>query len=401
MTAPVVVVGIPPAGLDALDARGRAAIGEATLLCGATRHLEAVPQHGEERVAIGDVEAAVERLRRRAPGERVVVLASGDPLLFGIGATLIRSLGRDAVTVIPAVSSVQEAFARAGLAWESARVLSAHGRELEPVVAQTLATTTAAILCGPGNPPERVARALLDAGIEDCRAVVAEWLGGAVERVVDSRLSAVAEGSFDPLSVVVVDRETAAVPVAEFGRHEARFAHAGGMITGGEARAVVLARLRPAGASVIWDVGAGSGSIGIEAAGLAPGARVFAVERDPAQLEHLRSNAATLGGGAVSVVAGAAPVALEALPDPDRVVVGGHGGRLGEILGVVHSRLRPGGTVVCSFATLDGVLVARVSLGDWNPEVVQLSVARGAAAGRSLRLAAEDPVFIVSAGPAA
>src|SRR5207245_771041 len=183
-------------------------------------------------------------------------------------------LGRDAVTVIPAVSSVQEAFARAGLAWESARVLSAHGRELEPVVAQTLATTTAAILCGPGNPPERVARALLDAGIEDCRAVAA--------------------------------------------------------------------------------------------AGLAPGARVFAVERDPAQLEHLRSNAATLGGGAVSVVAGAAPVALEALPDPDRVVVGGHGGRLGEILGVVHSRLRPGGTVVCSFAAVERPLVARALVGRWN-----------------------------------
>jgi precorrin-6Y C5,15-methyltransferase (decarboxylating) len=397
---PVVVVGVPVAGLVALDERGREAVADATLLCGGRRHLDEVPPHGEERVEIGDVGACVERLRHRRREELAVVLATGDPLLFGIGATLVRELGHDQVTVIPAVSAVQEVFARARLPWHGCRLLSAHGRDPAPALAAALAGPAAAILCDDRNPPQRLARALLEAGMEDCRAVVGERLGGPVERVVDTTLSAVAAGSWNGHSVLVLDRGDAPAAAAvrgEFGRPEGRFSHSGGMITRGEVRAVVLARLHPAGASVIWDVGAGSGSIGIEALGLAPAARLWAVERDPDQIVHLRANAAALAPGRVEVVEGGAPEALGGLPDPDRVVVGGHGGRLGEILGCVRARLRPGGRLVGSFATLDAVLIARAALGDWTPEVSQLSVARAVAAGRGLRLRAEDPVFVVSA----
>jgi precorrin-6Y C5,15-methyltransferase (decarboxylating) len=400
-TQPVVVVGVPVAGTADLDERGRAALAAATVLCGGRRHLDEVPSHGEERVEIGDVGACVDRLRRRRHDELVVVLASGDPLLFGIGATLVRELGAAEVTVIPAVSSMQEVFARARLPWHGCRLLSAHGRDPGPALDAALTSGAAAILCDPGNPPERLAAALLAAGMEDCRAVVGERLGGPVERVVDTTLAAVAAGSWDGHSVLLLDR--GGVPVAPpaaaavFGRSEAEFAHAGGMITRGEVRAVVLARLRPAGAAVIWDVGAASGSIGIEAVGLTAAARLWAVERDPDQLVHLRANAAVLAPGRVEVVEGEAPEALAGLPAPDRVVVGGHGGRLGEILGAVRARMRPGGRVVCSFATLDAVLVARAALGDWSPEVTQVSVARGVPAGRGLRLRAEDPVLVVSA----
>lgn len=393
---PVVVVGVPVEGVRAIDARGKAALAEATLVCGGRRHLEEVAPHGEERLDIGDVGACVERLRRRGADERVVVLATGDPLLYGIGATLIRSLGREEVSVIPATSSVQEAFARAGVPWEEAVVLSAHGRPIGPVVARARTAPVVAVLCGPDAPPETVARALLDGGIADCRAVVAERLGGPVERVVEGRLRDVAAGRFDPMAVLVLERGAEAATASPFGRPEEEFAHAGGMITRAEVRAVVLAWLHPAAASVVWDVGAGSGSIGIEAAGLAPGAGIFAVERDPGQLVHLRENVARLAPG-VTVVAGEAPEALAGLPDPDAVVVGGHGGRLGEILGVVRDRLRPGGRVVGSFATLDAVLVARACLGDWDVRVSQIAVSRGVPAGRGIRLRAEDPVFVVGA----
>ena len=400
-TAPViVVVGVPPSGMDEVDPRGRAAIDTATLLCGAQRHLDDVAPHGEERIVVGDVDACVERLRTRGAGEQAVVLATGDPLCFGMGATLVRRLGREQVTVIPATSSVQVAFARAGVPWDDARILSAHGRPLAPVIPHALDAQVSAIFCGPDNPPQRVAQALIDNGMEDCRCVVAERLGGPVERVVDARLGGVAGGHFDPMSVVILDRDPAAattVPLRDFGRPEADYSHARGMITRAEVRAVGLSLLRPSGASVIWDVGAGSGSIGIEAAGLAPGARVYAVERDAEQLTHLRANVASHGRGAVTVVEGDAPEALAALPDPDRVIVGGHGGRLGEVLGVVRQRLRPGGRVVAHFATLDGVLIARATLGGWTPQVTSLNVARGVDAGKSLRLQAEDPVFLVSA----
>lgn len=400
-TAPVVVVvGIPPGGIEGVDPRGRAAIDTASLLCGARRHLDDVPSHGEERLVIGDVDACVERLRQRGPKEQAVVLATGDPLCFGIGVTLVRALGRHQVTIVPAVSSVQAAFARAGVPWDDARILSAHGRELAPVVPHALDARASAILCGPDAPPQRVAAALLDGGMEDCRCIVAEQLGGPVERVVDATLSAIARGSFDALSVVVLDRDPAAVRLArpgDFGRPEMAYSHARGMITRAEVRAVGLSLLRPGGASVIWDVGAGSGSIGIEAVGLAPSARLYAVERDEEQLTHLRANVAAHGHDAVEVIAGEAPEALAPLPDPDRIIVGGHGGRLGEILGVVRARMRPGGCVVAHFATLDGVLIARATLGGWSPQVTALNVARGVDAGRSLRLAAEDPVFLVSA----
>lgn len=402
-TAPVVVVvvGVPPSGIDAVDPRGRAAVDTATLLCGAQRHLDEVPPHGEERMVIGDVDACIARLRNRGDGEQAVVLATGDPLCFGIGATLIRALGREQVTVVPATSSVQVAFARAGVPWDDARILSAHGRPLQPVVPHALDARVSAILCGPDNPPQRVAAALVEGGMEDCRCVVAEQLGGPVERVVEGTLSEIARGHFDPLSVVVLERDEQAMQrgaqLRDFGRPEADYSHARGMITRAEVRAVGLALLRPSGAQVIWDVGAGSGSIGIEAGGLAPGARVYAVERDEEQLTHLRANVASHGHGAVEVVAGDAPEALRDLPDPDRVVVGGHGGRLGEILGVVRQRLQPGGRVVCHFATLDGVLIARATLGGWSPQTACISASRGAEAGKSLRLRAEDPVFLVSA----
>jgi precorrin-6B C5,15-methyltransferase / cobalt-precorrin-6B C5,C15-methyltransferase len=400
---PVVVVGVPTEGVSGLDARGRAAVGEATLLCGGRRHLDEVPGHGEERLEIGDVAAVVDRLRGRDAAERAVVLASCDPLLFGIGATLVRELGRDELSVVPAVSAVQEAFANARVPWHEARILTAHGRDPGPAVGGALSVRVAAVLCGPASPPQRIASLLLAAGMEDCRAVVAERIGGPVERFVDTTLGGVAASEFDPLSVLVVEREPSAVAApaggARFGRPEADFSHARGMVTGAEVRAVVLSRLAPADAAVIWDVGAGSGSIGLEAAGLAPRARVLAVERDGEQLSHLRANVDRLGAGRVEVVAGEAPEALAGLPDPDRVILGGHGGRLGEILGCVRDRLRPGGRLVCSFATLDGVLVARAALSGWSPEVVQLGVARGVAAGRSLRLRAEDPVFVVTAAP--
>ncbi len=246
---PVVVVGVPVAGVVGLDERGREAVADATLLCGGRRHLDEVPPHGEERVEIGDVGACVERLRRRGD-ELAVVLATGDPLLFGIGATLVRELGAAEVTVIPAVSAIQEVFARARIPWHDCRLVSAHGRDPGPALDAARAGS-AAILCDPANRPERLAAALLAAGVEDCRAVVGERLGGPVERVVDTTLSAVAAGSWDGHSVLLVDRGEGAAAVdgaaGVFGRPETEFAHSGGMITRGEVRAVVLARLRPAG----------------------------------------------------------------------------------------------------------------------------------------------------------
>jgi precorrin-6Y C5,15-methyltransferase (decarboxylating) len=200
-------------------------------------------------------------------------------------------------------------------------------------------------------------------------------------------LDALAGGRFDPLSVVLF---TAPGPVAAagraWGRPESEFAHRNGMITKAEVRAVVLGKLALLPAGILWDVGAGSGSVSSESAALAPGLRIYAVERRSEDIPMLRAN---LAGREATVVEGVAPEALESLPDPDRVFVGGGGL---EVLEAVLHRLRPGGVAVATYASPGRAAEAAARLGN----MVQVSVSRAVPIGRdgAVRLAAENPVFV-------
>lgn len=399
------VVGLGEGGADTLGAEARAAVEAATFLAGSPRHLAFFSDHRAERFVIqGNLAELLERLRSGRTGGHPVVLASGDPLLYGIGSYLARHLGRQAVRILPAVSGVQLAFARLGEPWHDARILSAHGRDLLPVVREALAAAKVAILTDPVNTPARVAAALAGAGMEgDCRAFVGENLGGPGERLYEGTLQEAAGWhEAGPRSVLVLLRDPARVRGRRlhFGCSEELFAHQDGLITKAEARAVILARLALREGAVVWDVGAGSGAVAIEAAGLIGWGRVFAVERDPRQLVHLRANAARSGYLHLVVVEGEAPTALAGLPAPEAVFVGGHGGRLGEILQVVSTRLAPGGRVVLAAATLESVGAGTQALAAaglaW--EMVQLWAARGRALpGGGTRLEASNPVFVITA----
>jgi precorrin-6Y C5,15-methyltransferase (decarboxylating) len=223
---------------------------------------------------------------------------------------------------------------------------------------------------------------------------VASHLGQVDECVHATDLDGLAAGRFDPLSVVVLVAPHAAVaggPSLAWGRPDESFAHEAGMITKAEVRAVALGKLGVPRAGVLWDVGAGSGSVAVEAARLAPGLRVFAVERDAASCERIKANAS---GTAVVVVTGEAPAALDALPAPDRAFVGGGGPA---VLDAVCARLRPGGRVVATSTILEHATLAAARLGS----IVQIAVSRGVPIGPNgaLRLAAENPIF-VAWGPA-
>ena len=206
-------------------------------------------------------------------------------------------------------------------------------------------------------------------------------------------LAELAGGSWDPMSVVVLldGAGVAPAPVLSWGAAEESFARRDGMVTKAEVRAVVLAKLDLPRAGVVWDVGAGSGSVAVECATLAPGLRVVAVERRPDDAERIRANASARAG-AVEVVEGSAPDALAGLPDPDRAFVGGGGL---EVLDAVVARLRPGGTAVATYAAVDRAVAAHRRLGN----LVQLSVARGRELAGGLRLAAENPVFVAWGRP--
>src|SRR5262249_37488844 len=249
------------------------------------------------------------------------------------------------------------------------------------------------------NTPATIATALLDAGHPDCAAHVFEHLGGAAERHTACRLAELPGQAFAALNVLVLLRPDAIQRArAGFGLPESCYAHRGGQITKAEVRAVSLSKLRLFPGAIVWDVGAGCGSVSVEAAGLSVGGRVYAVERDPVQLALLEENVAR-AATAVVVVPGDAPRALAGLPDPDGVFLGGSGGQLAALLACATNRLRPGGRVVSNFATLEhlGEALRYLRGRGWTCETVQLTVARGSEVAGLTRLAALHPVFILAA----
>jgi precorrin-6B C5,15-methyltransferase / cobalt-precorrin-6B C5,C15-methyltransferase len=415
-TATVTVIGcdghpLPPAATQALAA--------ASAVAGARRHLAAVPLPPEaDRIPLRRLDPALDAICAH-PGP-VAVLASGDPGFFGIVRAL-RARGV-APAVVPAVSSVALAFARLGLDWDDALVLSAHGRDAGPVTAAALAHPKAAILTGP---PEAATGALRSALRNAGRTIyVAERLGTPDERVRDLTADPAAEVT-DPHVLISLaaptdpanplDPANPANPIgpkshtsttsttaprwlaghsgapATWALPETAFEHRNSMITKSEVRALALARLGPGPGRTIWDVGAGSGSVAVECARF--GAWAVAVEADPAQCDRIRQNAAR-HGVLLQVVAGRAPAALEGLPAPDAIFAGGGDD---EVLRAAVQAGNPG-RVVVALASVDRVRPASdllTSLG-YTTEGTQLQASRlSPLPGGSLRLAALNPVFVL------
>lgn len=368
----------------------REALASAAVITGDARHLSALPEDfpGRRSMAPPSVAGWLEQIDQiSTAGESVCAVASGDPGFFGLGRIASARFG-SSLRVFPAPSSVSLAFAAAGVSWDDAVVVSAHGRPLDHAVAAVAAHAKVAVLVSPDNPPQSIATALADFGCPPRRMVVASNLGEAEERIWEGDISSLAGEFFDGLSVVVAlapDPKTVG-PGISWGLAESCFEHRSGMITKAEVRAVALGKLGLPAAGVMWDVGAGSGSVAFECASLAPGTRIFAVERRREDVERMRVNLATT---AVEVVSGEAPESLRSLPDPDRVFLGGGGI---PVLNEVLTRLRPGGTVVATFASFGRAADAAQRLGN----VVQVSVSRGVPSGAdgSFRLEAENPVFV-------
>ncbi|MFI6206801.1 precorrin-6y C5,15-methyltransferase (decarboxylating) subunit CbiE [Streptomyces sp. NPDC051041] len=376
----------------------------AELVVGGRRHLDAVRlPAGAQRVVLGALAPALDTVAEYVAKERpVVVLASGDPGFFGIVRALAERFGTDRLDVRPGVSSVAAAFARAGLPWDDAVVVSAHGRELRTAVNVCRAHPKVAVLTGPGAGPAELGAALTG----HARVlVVAAALGSGrerLERVTPAEAAARDWGA--AVSVVLCLDEaralgparTVAGPAAHpagWALAEDAFAHRDSMITKFEVRALALARLGPRPGDLVWDVGAGSGSVAVECARL--GAAVTAVEKAPDGVGRIRANAAAHGVD-VHVVHGTAPAALAGLDDPDAVFVGGGGAELPAVVAACARRARR--TVVVALAALDRVPAARAALAGagFDCDGVLLQSSRLAPLpGDVTRLAAANPVFLL------
>ncbi|MFF3163021.1 precorrin-6y C5,15-methyltransferase (decarboxylating) subunit CbiE [Streptomyces sp. NPDC003273] len=376
----------------------------AALVVGGRRHLDAVDlPEGAGRIVLGPLAPALDAIGECVDrGLPVVVLASGDPGFFGIVRALAERFGPGRLDVRPGVSSVAAAFARLGLPWDDAVVVSAHGRDLRTAVNACRAHPKVAVLTGPGAGPAELGAALGGGRV----LVVASALGDPererVERVTPAEAAARDWGTAVSVVLCLDEARTlgavrtvagAGARPAGWALDEGEFAHRDSMITKFEVRALALARLGPRLGDLVWDVGAGSGSVAVECARL--GAAAVAVERTADGAGRIRANAAAHGVD-VEVVHGAAPDALDGLDDPDAVFVGGGGRELPDIVGACARRARR--TVVVALAALDRVPAARAALtgAGLRCDGVLLQSSRLAPLpGDVTRLAAANPVFLL------
>ncbi|MBD0743657.1 precorrin-6y C5,15-methyltransferase (decarboxylating) subunit CbiE [Streptomyces sp. CBMA152] len=383
-----------------------AALAEATLVTGAARHLDAAELPPDARqLVLGPLAPALDIIaKHREEGGRVVVLASGDPGFFGIVRSLAERFGPEALDVRPGVASVAAAFARLGLPWDDALVVSAHGRDLRTAANVCRAHPKTAVLTGPGAGPAELG-AELARRAPDRLLVVASALGDPErERLVRVTPAQAAAREWDAVSVIVcLDEEKALSPVRtvaggratpeRWALDESAFAHRDSMITKAEVRALALARIGPRIGDLVWDIGAGSGSVAVECARF--GAAVVAVEKTAEGCEHVRANA-TAHGVDVRVVHGAAPTVLSDLTDPDAVFIGGGGRELPAIVTTCARRARR--SVVVALAALDRVPAVRAALtgaGLVTDGVLLQSSRLAPLPGDVTRLAATNPVFLL------
>ncbi|MCU1616791.1 MAG: precorrin-6y C5,15-methyltransferase (decarboxylating), CbiE subunit [Frankiales bacterium] len=380
----VTVVGVGADGWDGLSPAARRAIEAAEVLRGSERQLALVPESvPAERVPWpSPMLPAMAALVRDHPGRRVVVVASGDPMFSGIGTSLVRLLGPEAVEVVPHPSSVSLACARLGWAVEETTAVTLVGRPTALLAPHVTPGRRLLVLGSDGSTPAEVARMLTDRGFGGSRLTALAQLGGPAERRFTGTAAGWPHAETDPLVVtaveVVADPGTVPLPTVP-GLPDDTYAH-DGQLTKRDVRAVTLARLVPLPGQLLWDVGSGAGSIGIEWMRVHPSSRAVAVESQPARVRRIAENAFALGVPGLEIVEGRAPDALRGLPAPDAVFVGG-GATTPLLLDTCWEALGPGGRLVVNAVTIE----SEAMLAEWHArcggELTRLSVASAAPVG--------------------
>ncbi|MFD7866896.1 precorrin-6y C5,15-methyltransferase (decarboxylating) subunit CbiE [Streptomyces sp. NPDC059783] len=381
---PVSVVGIGADGWAGLTGAARAELTDAEVLIGGARQLDLLPAAcaGRRVPWPSPLRPALPGLLAAHAGRRVAVLASGDPLFYGIGRALTEVLGAAALRVLPHPSSVSYACARLGWPLEDTETVTLVGRPPARLAAALHDGRRILVLSADATTPATVAALLRDRGFGPSRIRVLEQLGGEDESRTEGTADSWEHPPGDPLNIVAVDCRRApdalrlgAVP----GLPDEAYAH-DGQLTKRHVRAATLAVLAPAPGELLWDIGGGSGSIAVEWMRTHPSCRAITVERDPERARRITENAERLGVPALRVVTGPAPAALAGLPAPDAVFIGG-GLTAPGLLDACWEALPPGGRLVANTVTLESeaVLAARHRLH--GGELVRLAVAHAVPVG--------------------
>ena len=415
---PVHVVGVGLDGRDGLTPTLLALVDQAAVLVGSPRHLSYFPHVTAETWALEDLKATLDRLRRWLEADKpgfAVVLASGDPLFFGLGRLLLEHLPTEALSFYPHLSAVQLAFSRLKLPWQGATLISAHGRSTDELqTALRRGDDLIAVLTDPTHTPAVLGQLILALELPSTYGLwVGENLGGEAETIHPLTPESVVGRSFAPLNVVVLQRQLGAsvdpanLPLMGLpDRAFLTFSDRPGLITKRDIRIQILADLAPQAQQVVWDVGAGTGSVSVEVNRLCPTAQVYAIEKTAAGHSLIQQNQSRLGNANLHPIYGAAPEALAPLPDPDRIFVGGSGGQLTAILDLCARRLRPQGRIVLALATLEhtGTVLTWVDStttrsSPWQVQLRQIQVQHGIRVGALTRWQPLTPITLITLSP--
>ena len=416
------IIGVLDDGAASLSRAALAHLRQAQLVIGGTRTLQLFADHidpvARQRDLTGALQQVPEWIRAaQASNELVVLLATGDPLCHGIAAYLASRLCIEAIEVLPNVSTLQLACARLGLPWQDMKFSSVHSKDagdwvegsepshgLYALLRDIRQNDRLAILTSPDNTPDRIARMLVTEGLaDDFQMAVAERLCQPEERVLSGiSIQAATQMPFADPNVVLLWRTTLRTPPVLLGLPDASYQQRypeKGLITKNEVRVVSLARMQLRANSVVWDIGAGSGSVGLEAARLCSQGHVYAIEKNVDDSAIVRSNRKNLGISNHTLVHAKAPEGLQHWPDPDAVFIGGSGGELAELIRLIMQRMKPEGWLVMNFVTLENLSVAVDTLKALGVawDVLQLQASRSKPILHMNRMAAENPVWLVCA----
>lgn len=413
MTAKIYIIGIGNDGLAGLTAKARDLILSAEIVLGSDDTLSLMPELKAERFRIGADLQEVVRAVENNSAKRMVMVAGGDPLFYGVARYLCDRLGKDRFEVVPHVSSMQLAFARVKESWEEAYLTNLATHSLEEVLDRIRSAEVVGLFTSEKHDPPAVARQLVARGLDYFRAYVCENLGAPDERVTQGELADIQGMEFSPLNVMILKRKAGrpdAPPLApalgrgphrRFGNPDELFAQSrpkSGLITQAEVRAISLAQLDLQPGSIVWDIGAGSGSVAIEAAQLAHPGIVYAIEQDAADYHLILSNAQRFGVGNLKAIHGTAPAVFADLPAPDAVFVGGTGHEVGRLLDAAYAALRPAGRLVINVATLESLNTTYAALKNLTHPVhlLLVNISRGTEQLETLRFEAVNPTFLLA-----
>jgi precorrin-6Y C5,15-methyltransferase (decarboxylating) len=399
-TVTIIGMGLTPRDLTAEHLK---IIEKADILIGGKRLLDYFKQYRAQKKAIDkNLEGVIDFVKNRMASQSIVVLASGDPLFFGIGARLVKALGAENVLIYPNISSVAAAFARIKEPWSKVRVVSLHGRNNESALYQALETeNVVAVFTDPKNNPARLAQRLIEEDFINFKVCVLESLGTTEERFNWYSLDRAAGMVFAEPNLAILKRgseDPKEMKPPYLGMPDNYYDHQQGLITKSEIRAITISKLRLLKDHVLWDLGAGSGSISIEASLLVPAGKVFALEKIPERIQQIEINKSRFGVKNLEVVHAVLPEGLEGLPRPDRIFIGGGGRDLAKIINAAVTFLKPDGLVVVNTVLMQNIQTASETLKalDFKISQVQVQISRSRSMPWGDRLEAQNPVWIVS-----